>query len=94
MSEGKKQVIHVKDLVIKADNVRIEPSRESRPQPRPPRHRRDPFLGRRPMNEEDREEHEDKEFESSSEEQHHEDDRREEERDDHDDRKRGPFSLF
>lgn len=35
MSE-KKKVIHVKDLVIKADNVRIEPA-----------HRPDPFLGGR-----------------------------------------------
>ncbi|SES26072.1 hypothetical protein SAMN04487944_1295 [Gracilibacillus ureilyticus] len=32
MSENKK-VIYVKDLVIKADNVRIEPSRSQRPDP-------------------------------------------------------------
>ncbi|MFD1040697.1 hypothetical protein ACFQ3N_20255 [Virgibacillus byunsanensis] len=39
----KKQVIHVKDLVIKADNVRIEPQRQ----------RRDPFFGPRVMGERD-----------------------------------------
>ncbi|KAB8139086.1 hypothetical protein F9U64_01430 [Gracilibacillus oryzae] len=37
MSE-KKKVIYVKDLVIKADNVRIEPSHHHRP---------DPFFGPR-----------------------------------------------
>ncbi|MFD1360145.1 hypothetical protein [Lentibacillus salinarum] len=37
MSDHKK-VIHVKDLVIKADNVHIEPRRP----------RRDPFFGPRP----------------------------------------------
>ncbi|MDC3413660.1 hypothetical protein NC797_13235 [Aquibacillus sp. 3ASR75-11] len=31
MSEKKKKVIHVKDLVIKADHVRIEPPRPLRP---------------------------------------------------------------
>ncbi|WP_181349116.1 hypothetical protein [Thalassobacillus sp. CUG 92003] len=36
MSE-KKKVIYVKDLVIKADNVKIEPTHEKR---------RDPFFGR------------------------------------------------
>ncbi|QKY68626.1 hypothetical protein [Lentibacillus sp. CBA3610] len=40
MSDDKK-VIHVKDLVIKADNVHIQPSQPSRPHPR-----RDPFFGR------------------------------------------------
>lgn len=45
MSDNKK-VIHVKDLVIKADNVRIEPA-----------HRPDPFFGRKhPEVEEDTEE--------------------------------------
>lgn len=39
MSEHKK-VIHVKDLVIKADNVHIEPERHRRGP------RRDPFFGR------------------------------------------------
>ncbi|WP_268748355.1 hypothetical protein [Gracilibacillus boraciitolerans] len=34
----KKKVIYVKDLVIKADNVRIEPTR-----------RRDPFFGGPPV---------------------------------------------
>ncbi|WP_010529955.1 hypothetical protein [Lentibacillus jeotgali] len=40
MSEGKdhKKIIHVKDLVIKADNVHIEPQQH--------RPRRDPFFGR------------------------------------------------
>ena len=35
---SKKQVIHVKDLIIKADNVIIEP-------PRRRREHRDPFFG-------------------------------------------------
>ncbi|HLR61657.1 MAG TPA: hypothetical protein VK097_04365 [Lentibacillus sp.] len=40
MSDHKdhKKVIHVKDLVIKADNVHIEPQRHHQ--------RRDPFFGR------------------------------------------------
>ncbi|GGB40347.1 hypothetical protein F3157_16435 [Virgibacillus dakarensis] len=38
----KKKVIHVKDLVIKADNVHIEPRRP---------HRYDPFFGGRRMDE-------------------------------------------
>ncbi|WP_042224664.1 hypothetical protein [Oceanobacillus manasiensis] len=52
MSE-RKQVIHVRDLVIKADNVYIEPSRS---------HHRNPFLGgRKPEEEADVEDrHEDK----------------------------------
>ncbi len=41
MSE-KKKVIYVKDLVIKADNVRIEPT-----------HRKDPFFGPRAVEEEE-----------------------------------------
>ncbi len=38
----KKKVIYVKDLVIKADNVRIEPTR-----------RQDPFFGPRSVEEEE-----------------------------------------
>lgn len=38
----RKQVIHVKDLVIKADNVYIEPTRQ---------HHRNPFFGGRTQEE-------------------------------------------
>ncbi|TCT22393.1 hypothetical protein EDD68_10939 [Melghiribacillus thermohalophilus] len=47
MSDKNKKEIHVKDLVIKADNVIFEPPRR----PEPPRHRErppfDPFFGPR-----------------------------------------------
>ncbi|WP_058308117.1 hypothetical protein [Gracilibacillus massiliensis] len=43
----KKKVIYVKDLVIKADNVRIEPTR-----------RQDPFFGPRAVEEEEQVEEE------------------------------------
>ncbi|WP_077357180.1 hypothetical protein [Virgibacillus halodenitrificans] len=59
MSE-KKQVIHVKDLVIKADNVYVEPTNQRRP--------RDvyPFFGRPRWDERD-----EKEKESSEEREHY-----------------------
>ncbi|SHM40882.1 hypothetical protein [Gracilibacillus kekensis] len=56
----KKKVIYVKDLVIKADNVRIEPTR-----------RQDPFFGPRAIEEEEQVEEEileEKEEEEGSEE--------------------------
>lgn len=56
MSDQKK-VIHVKDLVIKADNVHIEPQR---------RPYRDPFFGpRRPLTNEESSEAENSEKEES-----------------------------
>ncbi|RFA37086.1 hypothetical protein CAI16_03165 [Virgibacillus dokdonensis] len=72
MSERKKQVIHVKDLVIKADNVFIEPQRP----PRPP-HRRDPFSSRRrPFDENEKEDHEKEDSYDREDDEHREDERR------------------
>lgn len=68
MSE-KKQVIHVNDLVIKADNVIIE---------QPQSHRRDPFFGNRRINNEREEVREHQEQGESKE--HHENEEREERR--------------
>jgi hypothetical protein len=56
----RKQVIHVKDLVIKADNVYIEPKRP---------HHRNPFFGGRTQEEAEDVHHEDREhFENESDE--------------------------
>ncbi|NBJ70911.1 MULTISPECIES: hypothetical protein [Clostridia] len=82
MSERKKQVIHVKDLVIKADNVYIEPQRT----PRPP-YRRDPFFSSRPIDEHENEGHEQDEL--FEEEEHKEADGEHRE-----DGRRSPFSWF
>lgn len=65
MSE--KKVIHVKDLVIKADNVIIE---------RAPGHHRDPFFGGLPRREEGIEERMESSYDVESEDHRDEDDRR------------------
>ncbi|KNE22040.1 hypothetical protein [Virgibacillus pantothenticus] len=82
MSERKKQVIHVKDLVIKADNVFIEPQRA----PRPP-HRRDPFFSSRPIDKDENEEYEQEESFENEDLKEDDDEHREDER-------RSPFSWF
>jgi hypothetical protein len=90
MSEKKKQVIHVKDLVIKADNVAIESSRPQRA-PRPAQ-RRDPFFMRRPVEAETAEENTEVE---DNEELHHEEEHRQEDHEDsQENERRGPFSWF
>ncbi|AIF45224.1 hypothetical protein [Virgibacillus sp. SK37] len=76
MSE-KKQVIHVKDLIIKADNVYIEPTHQRRPR------EVDPFFGRAPRS--DREE---RDNESSEERFHHDES---EEASEHKEERRRPF---
>ncbi|WP_407271023.1 hypothetical protein [Radiobacillus sp. PE A8.2] len=81
MSEKKKKVIYVKDLVIKADNVTIEPPKRRRPV--------DPFFGPR------REEVE--AVEEERHEKHDEVESVEEERDDYKDDDEGekrPFSWI
>lgn len=82
MSERKKQVIHVKDLVIKADNVFIEPRRV----PRPP-HRRDPFFSSRRIDEHENDGYEQEEHFEEEEHKEADDEQREDER-------RSPFSWF
>ncbi|MFC4403271.1 hypothetical protein [Gracilibacillus xinjiangensis] len=75
----KKKVIYVKDLVIKADNVRIEPSR-----------RHDPFFGPRQqtLGEAEEREHREEDIEDIA-------DNNEEHKDkDRDDDRRPPFSWL
>ncbi|WP_277678585.1 hypothetical protein [Gracilibacillus dipsosauri] len=81
MSE-KKKVIYVKDLVIKADNVRIEPTR-----------RRDPLFGgaRQEPQADEREHHHDNDDVREERDERHD----HEEHDDHKDRDdRPPFSWL
>ncbi|MBM7571555.1 hypothetical protein [Aquibacillus albus] len=74
MSE-KKKVIYVKDLVIKAENVHIEPPR---PRPRPV----DPFFGprRAEVEEEAVEEKVEEEVEERDDDDDHDDDQKDDER--------------
>ncbi|RYG72126.1 hypothetical protein EU245_11595 [Lentibacillus lipolyticus] len=85
MSDHKK-VIHVKDLVIKADNVHIEPRRP----------RRDPFFG--PYSPRATEERDAWDESSDHEHTHHDHSHHEESTDEHEDRDdrggRPPFSWI
>ncbi|ENH95916.1 hypothetical protein J416_13569 [Gracilibacillus halophilus YIM-C55.5] len=88
MSE-KKKVIYVNDLVIKADHVRVEPTR-----------RPDPFFGPvRDNRRDDYREQDDAVFGEEDEKDHHEDDKKDDDWDENDDdedkrENRDPFSWI
>ncbi|WP_099157110.1 hypothetical protein [Virgibacillus ndiopensis] len=81
--EDRRKVIHVRDLVIKADNVFIEPTRRSH---------RDPFFGGRrdDRDERDHRDHMDEDVESAS----HEHDHGHDHHNDDDRGDRRPFSWI
>ncbi|MBO8156299.1 MAG: hypothetical protein H0Z32_07570 [Bacillaceae bacterium] len=58
MSDKNKKVIHVKDLVIQADNVIFEPPRRPEPHKGPDRPPFDPFFGPRRRDEDESSERE------------------------------------